>query len=638
MNTRSPRVEQRRVQPRLARAANLVALAPLLACTKSPTMRERSHDVLASPPQPTAAFVVYLDDGGIVSLVLPVVASSDTSGNIPDEGAEFHQLPGLLTQTIAGSGNDVRRSVARGVSTGALDVQGPDGLEALWAFRCRSAAEAVGACGVTGETVVTVETEFSHGDGGEVASIATQRLWLGGPALRSDDPCTCIHLPYLDRETFIDHGLDVSEDPPASVDAVDDEEESDDDQGSDDGECEDECGDDECTFVTLASVFGGRVQAVAETANLSCGNRYITADVDVWKSSGDPLPAFSTWAGGVAFVEAARIDGNGADVPWPLPIEDLPALPVGEQRLTPSPAGDSADGDGGEGGESDDSGEGDDWSEPTCSPLDGEIYSLHRGLVIRSTVGLDQWVSCTWHDVAVASPTTCPTPADPCGDATLFPSLAHAEDTDDFWVASDGSAALLWTKPPRLLRRSSGVGARGGPRGTAIETIAVAPRGQPDHRPDDPVLGVHHYADAEPIRAAIAASLPEGDRACSWLPWPLALTTPASRAPQASAASPPDSAAVVDHGDGKGWGNHCFREFKAGHHDDAFAACEHALTLATSATTRAAIFHSLGLIAVAKGNRPAAVAYFRTSLELRDNDATRAAFQAALAEHLESQR
>jgi hypothetical protein len=474
---------------------------------------------------------------------------------------------------------------------------------------------------------VTIETRFATAAAPGIAAVDQQRLWVGGRVGERERPCACVHLPYLDHEIFVAEGLDDAweldslreflgdghEVPPAEDEEGEDGEDDNGNATADDEECYDRCSNGECTFMTLASILGGTIQALEEYENVECGNRQSTADVERWPMSTSSPIDLPNWAQLVPFVETLRVDGDGAEVPWQVPLRSLSAG-AGDR--------DTVDND-------------TDPEAAPCEPLDGNIYSLHRGLLVRSTVGLDQWVSCARHEVAPATPTNCPTADDPCGDPALFPPLATADAATDFWVASDGSAALVWSTPPHVLAWSpeSKVEADGNPVEVAVAFPGPGSPGSPGGEPPHgTVVGVQYYADAGPLEAALAASVPETDRVFEWLPWPLTLGGPAAIA--GPPRPPTDVARVVDRGDGKGWGNHCFSEFKAGRHQAAFDACEYALTLATSPPTRAAILHSLGLIVDHVGNERAAVAYFRTSLELREHDATRGALRAALAKIL----
>lgn len=587
------------------------ALIGLASCARSAASLA-PLPTAAPPNAPRAAFVVYVQDSdSVASVILPVTPDLAAAA---DGRHRVVVVPGLLFEAVQHSAAPSSDRVAIAVNSGTPLTQRAEDRQALWEFRCHGASEPEHACVITAETPVTIESRISAIGGVRPATVVDQRLWVGAKVGDPDRSCACVHLPYLDRAVFLDQGLDASKDavqdllddlPPADVSR----DKSGDDEADpldEDAECDDGCADGDCTATSVVGVFGGTVQVLEEHENIDCGERFISADVDRWSLPPGPSTDLSAWATRVPFAEGPRVDGDGVEVPWPPPLDELRTV-----RRGPSLVRDEDDAD------EDDV----EW----CTPMDGEVYSIHRGLLVRSSVGLDASVSCTWHYVAPATPAACPTTADPCGDPAMFPTLAAIHAQDDFWVASDGSAALVWSATPHLLLR--------GPRARDPIPVPLTRRGQPGADPRDTLgtaVGVQHHRDARAIQAAVAASLPEAERAFGWLPWPLALGEAAP--PVSPGTRPSGTQPVEDRGDGKGWGNHCFAEFKAGRLDAAFAACEHGLTIAPSTVIRGAILHSLGLIARRAGNAHAAAAYFRTSLEFRDHAATRSALRDVLVD------
>ncbi|PCC70469.1 hypothetical protein SAMN02745121_06612 [Nannocystis exedens] len=126
---------------------------------------------------------------------------------------------------------------------------------------------------------------------------------------------------------------------------------------------------------------------------------------------------------------------------------------------------------------------------------------------------------------------------------------------------------------------------------------------------------------------ASAASVASEARAPGWSPLPLRWPTPTAL-PFPSLA--PRDQGFKDRRGGRDRGNRCFAHFKTGPDDAAEAACMQGLAVATDDVVRGAIYHSLGRIAEERGNDEAAAIYYRTSLALRDDEATAERFARAL--------
>jgi len=327
--------------------------------------------------------------------------------------------------------------------------------------------------------------------------------------------------------------------------------------------------------VTEVGLFGGVLQQLSVADNDACsGVHVVDSHVDAI-----PLVAGARLPDAVASTIAEIcVDGGMGEIPWQVPI-DFPA-------------------------------DGSDDSELGCTPGDGVVWSIHRGQLVQSTVGTDAVVSCACHERAPATAATCPAVEDPCGPVAAFAELART--ADDFWIGNTGTLALRWSDPPQLL-------AKGGREHLDI-AWPRAPHGET-------VIGVRYHADARPLASAARRALAEDDRAFGWLPWPLRLeAAPASAEPEAVRPA-------ASRADAKAEGNRCFAEYKRGQLDAAVATCEGALTRGGSDATRGSIYHSLGRISEDRGNDSAARVFYRTSLRLREHEATREALRALVEQH-----
>ena len=271
------------------------------------------------------------------------------------------------------------------------------------------------------------------------------------------------------------------------------------------------------------------------------------------------------------------------------------------------------------------------------------------------------------------TPQRCPTTIDPCGDPARFVPLRDVlerpVDGLDYWVATDGSAALVgergevWLPDGTAPVRDAGVDL----------TLNLA-------------LGVHYHADARPMVRAMARVEEEGLSGIEVPPDPsppIACTTAAECAPgercsgfchppcredldcidlgvcgafcsatgqcllmrelgcdaehacdggfdcveetcqRHVAVLDPADAGFVDRRLGRDWGNRCYRHVLAGAFEAAQAACEAGLALAPDDAVRGAILFNLGLAAQGRGWTQRAIEYFTESLAVRENETVR---------------
>ncbi|MBK8235525.1 MAG: hypothetical protein IPK74_08230 [Deltaproteobacteria bacterium] len=484
-------------------------------------------------------------------------------------------------------------------------------LEAVWAMRCNAHEDPPHGC-----RQAQLEEEGSFG------LLTTRR---GDHAVSKALQCDCIGLAYTDHAVFVREAGQVDSlqaDPQSGeggsdLDAVASCSNGDVGEDEDDQDAEARC----CEALTsydreVAGFFAGRLQTIETDDNGGCSGVHVTDSrldelvlVDAAKLV-EPKPTSPP---------AIIIDGPMGEIDWKFPLDDAgagrsleahqvsgegrSALPLRQARLagaSPSRIApllafiadervalirDS---------------EQDEYDDISCTPLDGWLHSLHRGSWVTSNFGTDAVVSCVWHYVTPARPGVCPTAADPCGDPTVLRGLT--ETSSDFWVANDGALALVWSDPPELWAH-------------AVDgDLPVRVRLDLERRDDEPVIGVREFADVSALEAALVSTTEP-------------MLEPRTRDQDAAVRPAQD---VRDRGDGRAWANQCFAEFKAGRLDAAVAACEWALTIATSPTVRGAIYYSLGRVAETRGHEIAAAAHYRTSLALREDETTSNALDRVL--------
>jgi hypothetical protein len=231
----------------------------------------------------------------------------------------------------------------------------------------------------------------------------------------------------------------------------------------------------------------------------------------------------------------------------------------------------------------------------------GALY-LDRGQLVSVGTNASVFWSLTFVDVAPLTHDNCPGPNDPCGDPSAF---AGIDTYDAFWVASDGSAALV---------------GRGGqawiwPRGSSPVPIDTSVEG---------VLGVRFHADVRALLGATSIAVPtfEGADVASHCTQP----------DGTDVATPPlaaeDETFADTHG-GRDWGNRCFAHVREGRAADARAACEAGLAIATDPSVVGALLYSLGRARELEGDVGAAIDAYERSLAVRpDNGAVRARLDA----------
>ena len=358
-------------------------------------------------------------------------------------------------------------------------------------------------------------------------------------------------------------------------------------------------------------------------------------------------------------------------------IEDPPALPEGmelvaigcDEDLSPGMVNElftAGPDDGLCPPASDDDDENDDDGCSSCNEYSaetGEVLYLARGFVYAVEDNMFHAGAMRWIARGPARPSTCPSSADPCGDPSAFPFLASLPVSSDFWVASDGAAALVGDDEGFVIHRR-GVEA---PSGSLASDMA------------GDVVGVRYHADATALREVMSRrrspavqvqALPtpgarcsstdecEGGQRCEdgacWAPCQSNADCEsrgvcAGRCSE-GACLPPGRCATdehcldddvcdegrcglpsrlaetdrdfVDPQQGRGWGNRCWTHFEAGRLSHARAACERGLRASPTPATRGALLYNLGRIAEARGRTSDARARYRGSLEVRPGNTT----------------
>lgn len=378
------------------------------------------------------------------------------------------------------------------------------------------------------------------------------------------EACACFKLPVADRAVLL----------AGKYQALD--------QGIAPGEDDEESCDLAYHFVdsTVAALLGGVMQSFKLYNDLTCDGTRAT-DVSVEQ---EPLAGTTALPSAAVSNRFCSVSDDPQVLDWTLP-------PGFEEPVDDEPtAKDEEDGE-------------------TDCDIDGEFWSVRRGHLVRTEVGAHVWQTCACHASTPVSPKQCGSAADPCGSAAAFPGLL--ESSAEFWVDADERAALVLGDKPAILFAGGRLRAPLDPR--------FLPRSDHSER----IVGVRHHRSIDPLARASAAEVE--DPALSWLPvalrWPTATVT----APPVPALAPADRDRVDPRG-GRDWGNRCFAHFKAGRLDAAEAACTRGLDVATDEAIRGAIHHSLGRIAEARGDDEAAVVHYRTSLALREDDATEKRF------------
>jgi hypothetical protein len=197
-----------------------------------------------------------------------------------------------------------------------------------------------------------------------------------------------------------------------------------------------------------------------------------------------------------------------------------------------------------------------------------------------------------------ARPDSCPSVNDPCGDPQPFQDQAKLERRQrEFWIATDGSAALTGEKHAYAL--------------WSADADAPIEFELPNAHASDDVIGVRVHANVGLLRALIDKHPTRG----------------VERAERSATTMQPDACFAqlnpVQTGEtARELGNDCFMYIGIEQWAEAEALCLLGLSVAEEPDTRGAILFNLGLIAEAQGAREQAGLYYRESLVARPGNRT----------------
>lgn len=193
-------------------------------------------------------------------------------------------------------------------------------------------------------------------------------------------------------------------------------------------------------------------------------------------------------------------------------------------------------------------------------------------------------------------PDRCPSANDPCGDPEPFTSR-RGFDKREFWIASDGAAALSARGTRYALWRAG----EGPPTKFSLDGIDAT----------HDLLGVRVHADVGRLARLIDAHAGLG-------------RAPAGPRPRVDACRTPElfetDKGFVDERGGRGWGARCFEHLQRGHWSAAEAACARGLELASEGGVRGALLYNLGRVAEERGAHERAAALYVESLAARPDN------------------
>ncbi len=224
---------------------------------------------------------------------------------------------------------------------------------------------------------------------------------------------------------------------------------------------------------------------------------------------------------------------------------------------------------------------------------ESEVFVLRRGRLWRVEDSMSHADSIRWVSRRRVAPPSCPSINDPCGPPEAFAALRRRSRHTEYWVATDGTAALSGRGHDYRLHRSDGS------EPDAFEL--------PELHASSDVLGVRQHTDLGPLLAAMQRHPTLGGAP----PGP-----PDARTCQPLVAAAEDEGFVDDRG-GRGWGDRCLGHIRTERWDAAESACQHGLDMATEGQVRGALLYNLGRVAEGRGLVEAAVSLYRRSAEAR---------------------
>jgi hypothetical protein len=230
--------------------------------------------------------------------------------------------------------------------------------------------------------------------------------------------------------------------------------------------------------------------------------------------------------------------------------------------------------------------------------FESQAFMLRRGDLWAVRDDISGVHGTRWYLKRAARPDSCPSVNDPCGDPQPFHDKAKLSRRQrEFWIATDGSAALTGEKSAYALW-------------SADAELPVEFELQNAHASND-VIGVRVHANVGPLRALIDKHPNRGierpERAATTM-------QPAACVAQLESVQTSAKASEL--------GNMCFMYIGIEQWSEAEAVCLLGLSVAEEPGTRGAILYNLGLIAEAQGAREQAGLYYRESLVERPGNRT----------------
>ena len=229
----------------------------------------------------------------------------------------------------------------------------------------------------------------------------------------------------------------------------------------------------------------------------------------------------------------------------------------------------------------------------TFAREEAETFLLRRGFLWwvgdnMLHAGADRWFSRRR-----VRPGSCPGLGDPCGSPRPFTAKKDFRRWREFWIATDGTAALTGTRERYALWHAN--------------ADAPTPFELPGVHATTDVIGVRAHDDVGPLLRLVEHHDTVGEPPDGPGPLPSDCGMPA--------AFPTDADFTDDTG--RGWSNRCFAHLKDARWTAAEAACRRGLETARDPNLRGALLYNLGRVAEGREAFPYALELYRASLTER---------------------